>query len=70
MPNGGHAFKPTLSSPARHTTQAHYPPQGHVANMSSILPNHNTSEIQATINKIENLISSNNCNPEKIPFAK
>ena len=26
MPNGGHSFKPTLNSPARHTTEVHYPP--------------------------------------------
>ena len=61
MPNGGHI----LNSPARHTTQVHYPPQGHIANMSNTLPDHNTSEIQATINNIENSISSNNSNLEK-----
>ena len=65
MPNGGHSFKPTLNSPARHTTQVYYPPQGHIANMTSILPDHKTSEIQATINRIENTISSNNFNLEK-----
>ena len=50
MHNGGHI----LNSPARHTSQVHYPPQGHIANMSNTLPDHNTSEIQATINRIEN----------------
>ena len=62
---GGHI----LNSPARHTTQVHYPPQGHIANMSNTLPDHNTSEIQATINRTGNSISSNNSNLEK-HFAK
>ena len=61
IPNGGHI----LNSPARHTTQVHYPPQGHIANMSSTLPDHNTSEIQGIMNRIENTISSNNSNLEK-----
>ena len=61
MTNGGHI----LNSPARHTTQVHYPPQGHIANMSNTLPDNNTSEIQATINRIENSINSNNSNHEK-----
>ena len=61
MPYGGHI----LNSPARHTTQVHCPPQGHIANMSNTLPGNNTTEIQATINRIENSISSNNSNLDK-----
>ena len=45
MPNGGHI----LNSPAGYITQIYYSPQGHTANMSDTQPDHNTSEIQATI---------------------